>query len=154
LLSNDKVVFTTLDDSGNLSEVVVTPSALDLSAQTLTVVVPINATTGQVRLERDVAGVLLQIVPTLADVTMGAGAFTGANLQLSGSGFAEGAMSVTLGGQSIADMSRDLGMNVFTNGTGINLNVPAGAATGPVRVTTVGGTSTAFGISLSSITAS
>jgi len=75
-------------------------------------------------------------------------------LQLTGSGFADGAMSVQLGGQSIADISRSSGMNVFSSGTGLNVTVAAGAATGPVRVTTVGGTSTAFGISLSSITAS
>ena len=61
-------------------------------------------------------GVLLQIVPTLADVTMAAnGGFVNANLQLSGSGFAEGAMSVTLGGQTLTDISRSAGLDSFSN---------------------------------------
>ena len=155
LLATDTLVFTTLDDNGNLSEVTVTPASVDVAGQTITAVVPINATTGRVRLARDDAGVLLQIVPTLSDVTMGAGGgFVGANLQLSGSGFAEGATSVQLGGQTITDVSRNYGLDVFSNATGINLTVPAGAATGPVRVTTVGGTSAAFGIGLTSISAS
>ncbi|MBX9717205.1 MAG: pre-peptidase C-terminal domain-containing protein, partial [Burkholderiaceae bacterium] len=154
LVATDRLVFTTLDDSGNLSEVAIT-STVDVANQTLTAVVPVNATTGRVRLERDDSGVLLQIVPTLADVTMGAGGgFVGSNLQLSGSGFAEGATSVQIGGQTIADVGRFAGLDVFGSATGINLTVPAGASTGPVRVTTVGGTSTAFGISLSGISAS
>ncbi|MEY2842731.1 MAG: hypothetical protein RI920_768, partial [Pseudomonadota bacterium] len=154
LVATDKLVFTTLDDSGNLDEQVVT-STVDVANQTITAIVPTSATTGGVHLQRDDLGVLLQIVPTLSDVTMSAGGgFVGANLQLSGSGFAEGAMSVQLGGQTIADISRFAGLDSFSIGTRVNLSVPAGAATGPVRVTTVGGTSAAFGIGLTSITAS
>ena len=154
LAATDRLVFTTLDDSGNLGEVAVA-STVDVAGQTITAAVPVNATTGRVRLERDAVGVLLQIVPTLADVTMAAnGGFVGANLQLSGSGFAEGAMSVTLGGQTLTDISRSAGLDSFSNASRINVTVPAGATTGPVRVTTVGGTSAAFGIGLTSITAS
>ena len=121
----------------------------------LTVVVPTNATTGHVRLARDNAGVLLQIVPTLGDVTMTSvgGVYTGANLQLAGSGFAEGATSVLMGGQSIEDIARNQGLDVFSSGTRINLTVPSGAPTGPIQVRTVGGTSTAFGIAFTGISA-
>jgi hypothetical protein len=154
LLASDRLVFTTLDDSGNLSEVTVTPTSVDVANQTITAVVPLNATTGRVRLERDDTGLLLQIVPTLSDVTMSnGGGFEGYNLQLSGSGFAEGSTSVSLGQQRIDDISRNYGLDVFNNASRINLTVPSGAPTGPVRVTTVGGTSAAFGIGLSSITA-
>ncbi len=153
-ISTDRLVFTGLDDGGNLTEVTVTPSAVDLAAQTITAAVPANATTGRVRLERDDAGMLLQIVPTLGDVTMSAGGgFEGYNLQLTGSGFAEGATSLQLGGRTIGDVSRFAGMDVFSSGTRINFTVPSGAATGPVRVTTVGGTSPAFAIGLSGISA-
>ncbi|MEY2843785.1 MAG: hypothetical protein RI920_1822, partial [Pseudomonadota bacterium] len=154
LLATDRLVFTTLDDGGNLSEVSVTATTVDVANQTITAVVPANATTGRVRLERDDSGVLLQIVPTLADVTMSNGSgFEGQNLQLAGSGFAEGRTSVLLGSQRIDDISRNHGLDIFSTGSRINVGVPAGASTGPVRVTTVGGTSAAFGIGLSSITA-
>ena len=55
LVASDRLVFTTLDDSGNLGEVVVT-STVDVAGQTITAVVPVNATTGRVRLERDSRG--------------------------------------------------------------------------------------------------
>ena len=64
LVAGDRLVFTSLDDSGNLYETTVTPT-INLGAQTMTAVVPDAATTGRVRLERDNSGVLLQIVPTL-----------------------------------------------------------------------------------------
>ena len=113
LLSTDRVVFTMLDDSGNLSDVTVTPTSVDVANQTISVIVPTNATTGRVRLERDGTGLLLQIVPTLEDVNMSAsGSFTGANLVLSGSGFAEGATAVLLGAQRVDDFSRNYGIDV------------------------------------------
>ena len=153
LLAGDRVVFTTLDSNGNLSETTVTPSTVDVAAQTLTVQVPLDATTGRVRLERDGSGLVLQIVPTLSDVSISGSGFIGNTLQLSGSGFAEGASSVLIGAQTIADVARNAGLDAFTNNTRINLIVPAGVASGPIQVSTIGGTSAAFGILLSSITA-
>ena len=154
LLANDQLVFTTLDDGGNLAEAGVA-STVDLLHQTISAVVPINATTGHVRLARDTSGVLLQVVPTLSGATMTSvgGSFTGNNLQLSGSGFAEGAISVLLGAQSVADIDRYYGLDVFNNATRINMTVPTGMPTGPIRVSTVGGTSAAFTITLGGITA-
>ena len=152
LRSDDQLVFTTLDDNGNLGTTTVS-STVNLVNQTISAFVPTNATTGTVRLARDASGVLLQIVPTLGDVTMTSvgGGFTSYNLQLNGSGFAEGASSVLMGGQSIADVSRNAGLDVFSTNTAINLTVPSGVPTGPIRVSTVGGTSAAFGVSLASI---
>ncbi|TAK56774.1 hypothetical protein EPO17_03720, partial [Patescibacteria group bacterium] len=63
LLASDQVVFSILDDSGNLSEQAVTPSSVAADGKSLSVVVPVNATTGRVRLARDVVGSFLQIVP-------------------------------------------------------------------------------------------
>jgi len=151
LLANDRLVFTTLDNGGNLGETTVTPSNLDLGAQTLTAVVPAGATTARVRLERDSVGLLLQIVPTISDVAISGAGFIGNTLQLSGSGFAEGASAVLLGGLRIDDISRSAGLSA--SNTAISLTVPSGAATGPIRVATVGGTSAAFGIGFTGISA-
>ena len=155
LAATDRLVFTTLDDNGNLSEVAVA-GTVDLINQTIAAAVPANATTGRVRLERDASGLLLQIVPTLSDVTMTSvgNGYAGSNLQLTGSGFAEGASSVLLGNQSVADLSRHHGLDVFNTSTRINLTVPSDVPSGPIRVSTVGGTSAAFGISLSGLVAS
>jgi hypothetical protein len=160
-------VFTTLDESGNLSEQAVSAS-VDLANQTLSATVPDNATTGRVRLERDGGGLLLQIVPTLGDVAMsGNTTFTGGTLVLTGSGFAEGASAVLLGSgagtQRVGDIGRYQGLDVvyrydaalsrYVGNGQLNLVVGAGLPTGPIRVSTVGGTSAAFGITLSGLTA-
>ncbi|HNF63743.1 MAG TPA: pre-peptidase C-terminal domain-containing protein, partial [Rhodocyclaceae bacterium] len=154
LLSTDRVVFTTLDDSGRLSESSVTPTAVASDGTSLTVTVPTIATTGRVRLDRDGTGVLLQIVPTLSDVSGSSGStFSGGTLSLTGSGFAEGATRVLLGNQAVGDLGRYDGINVYSSNTGLNLTVPEGLPTGPLRVSTAGGTSAAFGLALSGVTA-
>jgi|GEM_PF-187621 len=153
LLAGDQVVFSVIDSSGNVSEQTVTPVSVAADGNSLTVVVPTNAATGHVRLARDTAGLLLQIVPTLSDVNMGVGgSFIGGSLTLSGSGFAEGTTAVWLGASQVADTSRSYGINA--SNTSLSLTVPNGASTGPIRVSTVGGTSAAFGLTLTGITAS
>ena len=52
LLASDRLVFSTIDISGNLGEITVTPT-IDLAQQTLTVTVPDTATTGRLRLLRE-----------------------------------------------------------------------------------------------------
>ena len=115
LLANDRVVFTTIDSNGNLADRFVGPTAVDLVNGTLSVVVPEDATTGRVRLDRDRVGLMLQIVPTLTDVAIQVNSvFTGGNLTLSGSGFAEGAgAGVLFGSRRVDDISRNQGINVF-----------------------------------------
>ena len=155
LVAADQMVFSAVDTNGRLFEQTVTPTSVAADGTSLTVTVPANATTGHVRLARDAAGILLQIVPTLGDVTMGTGGgFTGATLTLTGTGFAEGASAVLFGGQRVADVSRSYGLDVYgSNNTVLNLTVPEGVATGPIRVSTIGGTSAAFGLALTGITA-
>jgi len=108
-------VFTTIDASGNLATETVEPVAVDLAAGTITVLVPAAATTGGVRLERDTAGVILQVVPVVdaADLSP-AGSFSGGGwLTILGSGFAEGLTSVRMGDTTIADSGRFYGIDVY-----------------------------------------
>src|SRR6185312_13356889 len=65
LVNGDQIVFTGLENGGNLYSIVVNPTTVAADGASLTVVVPNEATTGTVRLVRDDGGVLLQIVPTL-----------------------------------------------------------------------------------------
>ena len=140
--AGDRVVFTSIDSNGNLSETVVAPTAVDSAAGTLTVVVPNTATTGMVRLERERAGLLLQIVPTISDLIVSTGgSYNGAGLSLVGTGFAEGQGAVWFDNQRLADISRSYGQDVTSSSTRINLGVANGMPTGPIRVSTVGGTS-------------
>ncbi|MEY2843574.1 MAG: hypothetical protein RI920_1611, partial [Pseudomonadota bacterium] len=105
LVAGDRLVFSTVNAGGNLYETVVVPTSIDVVNQTLTALVPVYASTGHVRLERDQVGVLLQIVPTLSDVSMAVnGNFTGGSLTLTGSGFADGAVAVLLGNQRVDDI--------------------------------------------------
>ncbi|MCG2595885.1 hypothetical protein LZ009_24175, partial [Ramlibacter sp. XY19] len=160
MTASDRVVFSTVDSNGSLGEVSVTPASFDLASQTLTVIVPNNATTGTVRLERDAVGLFLQVVPTLTDVFMyPGGGFVGNNLTLSGTGFAEAATSVRFGAQQVDDRTPNYGVDVYGSGqenSRLNLSLPATSPAlpvGPIRVSTVGGTSAAYGLSLTGIVA-
>jgi hypothetical protein len=168
----DRVVFTTIDASGNLATESVEPVAVDVAAGTITVIVPAAATTGGVRLERDAAGVFLQIVPVIdsVDPSPAGGLSSGGFLSIFGSGFAEGLTSVNLGDVMIADNGRFYGIDVrggFGGGGsgGQDPPIPGGAANdslslplppnppaGPISVTTVGGTSTPLAIDLTGTT--
>ena len=58
----------TNSSNGQLSTQVVTPSSVASDGTSLSVVVPANAASGMVRLEREGGGLFLQVVPTLVDV--------------------------------------------------------------------------------------
>ena len=161
LQANEPLVFTAIDGNGTLYERTVAAASVAANGTSLTVVVPGDATTGTVRLARDQVGVLLQIVPTLDDVSANPGQpFAGGGLTLTGSGFAEGASSVQFGAASLADSSRASGLDVYyrynpnytENGT-LALTAPNGP-TGPIRVSTVGGSSEAFALSFTGLVAS
>ena len=82
-------------------------------------------------------------------------------LNLTGSGFAEGATTVQFG--NLVGRQRTLQRTgclrrqqseqrpTFVTSGGINLTVPSGVPTGPIRVTTIGGTSQAFGLTFTGI---
>jgi hypothetical protein len=162
LLSTDQVGFTAIDASGDLYTDTVTPVSVAANGTSLTVVVPADATTGAVKLTGDTAGILLQVVPTLShvDVAVG-GSFTGGSMTLTGSGFAEGTSTVHFGAQSLTDVSRTSGLDVNSgtlNGVStpnaqITLTTPNWVPTGPITVTTPGGTSAVYPLSVTGITA-
>ena len=164
LLSTDQVAFTAIDASGDLYTDTVTPVAVAANGTSLTVVVPADATTGAVKLTGDTAGILLQVVPTLSQVDLAVGgSFTGGSMVLTGSGFAEGASAVHFGAQTLTDVSRTSGLDVTsyaytpnytaaTNGF-ITLTTPNGVPTGPLTVSTPGGSSAAYPLAVTGITA-
>ncbi len=152
LLAGDRVVFSVLNDSGQLSENIVAPTSVAADGNSLTVLVPLNATTGSVRLERDRTGVLLQVVPTLTGIDAGnGGQYGGGALTLTGSGFAEGNTAVSFGTVRLDDLGRNYGLDIHNGNRSLNLTVPESAPSGPIRVSTIGGTSAAFNVSLTGI---
>ncbi len=161
MAAGDEVVFTRLDESGEVSSVTATPTVVAADGTSLTVVVPDSATTGVVRLARDQAGVLLQVVPTLGIASMSSGSsYNGGFLSLTGTGFAEGMTTIGFGAKSVPDASRTNGTDILSyfdtktvpNGRA-TLFVPDGVPTGAIRITTPGGTSNTLGQSLATITA-
>jgi hypothetical protein len=164
LRADDRVMFEVIDAAGNISELSVLPTRIDIAAGTLDVVVPDAATTGSVRLVRDPVGLFLQIVPTLADLSLPAGSTPAtARATLAGTGFAEGLTSVWIGDRRIDDRGTSSGLDVrdraavpraVANGE-IVLDLPAGPLLqGPLRFSTVGGTSAALALTVSALEAS
>jgi hypothetical protein len=147
LQPNEQVVFTAIDYNGNLYGSTVTAASVAANGSSLTVVVPNDATTGTVRLARDTVGLLLQVVPTLDTASINQGPFPGSQVTLTGSGFAEGESTIRFGAGSLADTSRQTGLDVYSsikpNDSIFLQNLPSGVPAGPVQVTTPGGTSEA-----------
>ncbi|WP_235578406.1 Ig-like domain-containing protein [Pseudorhodoferax sp. Leaf267] len=166
LVAGDRIVFMVVDAAGNIDELAVTPTSVDVAAQTITVTVPDTATTGRLRLERDTNGMLLQIVPRVTDVQVQSVASDGstATVVLSGYGFLDGADSLyRFGSYVLKDAGADTGPDVqgrsdpvrgfIANGQ-VTVTVPlSDGVFGGISVQTVGGTSTLLSRSLASITA-
>jgi hypothetical protein len=158
LVNGDRVVFMSVDGSGTLGTTVATPASVSLDGTRLEVVVPANATSGMVRLERENVGILLQVVPTLSDVDQGVNdAFHSGGLRLRGTGFVEGGTRINLGSGVLVDYNPsgeyvNVGGFFGQENDGLDLLVPSGAAWGPITVTTWGGTSASFGLTFTSIT--
>ena len=157
------VVFLLRNGAGDLSERVVRPTAFDPAGTQLTVTVPLEATTGAVRVvgDRNATSALLQIVPTLSlvDFTSVAADGTTAGVRLRGTGFVEGLNSKYLfGDTTMLDASpSSSGVDVFGGylheNDAVNLTVDTtGAYQGAVRVTTNGGTSAAYSVGFTELT--
>ena len=152
--ASDRVVFVATDSSGYISTTNVTPTNVAGDGTSFDVVVPTSATTGTVRLARDVGGLFLQVVPVLTDVAAQQNqSFSGATLQLSGKGFVEGGTTVNFGAQKVADTARSKGFDIYSFST-LSMTVPEGVPGGPISVTTAGGTSNVFGLAITGLTAS
>ena len=148
LQTGETVQFSAIDISGNRSWSQVTAASVAADGKSLTVVVPVDATTGTVRLTRNLAGVLLQVVPRLTHIDAGISqGFNNAALSLTGSGFAEGVTTINFGTTTLTDTGRNDGLDVtyaypaYQTNSVINLTTPSTVPTGPITVTTVGGTS-------------
>ncbi|MEJ0019610.1 MAG: Ig-like domain-containing protein [Acetobacteraceae bacterium] len=160
LSANDQVVFTAIGPAGVIGRPV-TPVDAAADGTSLTVAVPADAMTGTVRLERDTAGLLLQVVPTLAGVSAAFGnGYNGSPIGLTGSGFVDGATTIHFGTSTLVDTSRSDGIAVqsdtappFAPNSRIAATVPRDAAIGPISVTTPGGTSIVFDESFTGLTA-
>ena len=157
LLTGEALQFSAIDSNGARYWHAVTAASVAADGTSLTVVVPADATTGTVRLSRDPAGLLLQIVPVLTRADLPASQpFNGGTLTLTGTGFAEGVTTVLFGSTLLPDTSRIDGIDVSgypaTNSVA-TLTVPRGVPSGPIRVVTPGGTSAAAGPALIGLTA-
>ena len=152
--ATDQVVFTGVDDNGSLFSQVVSPASVAGDGSSLTVQVPTNATTGTVRLARDNFGILLQVVPTLTHVDMNIGSpFNGGGGSLTGSGFAESMTTLNFGSAHLVDTARDSSVvDIYSSGHNLNFGAPNGVASGPLSVTTLGGTSAQYGVTFTGIT--
>ncbi len=156
LQSTDRVVFTIIDGNGILGTQTVSPTMVAADGSSLQVVVPDMATAGMVRLERDAVGLYLQVVPTLtvaeSDVN---NSYHNARFHLHGSGFARVQETVSFGNQALVDNARagsPFYLYYYSN-TDLYLTVPNGVPFGPITVSTLGGTSVAFPVSVTGITA-
>ena len=151
--ADERIVFTTTDHIGRVGTILVTPTSVAGDGSSLDVVVPMTAASGMVRLDGQQVGLFLQVVPTLTDVEQ-SGAFHGGTLTVRGSGFTEGILGVNFGGTTLTDQSVVTGPDQnFSNNTSIFFRVPNAVPTGPITVTTLGGTSDAFGLTFNGIVA-
>ena len=156
LLTSDRVVFTRTNNDGTIETITVNPASVATDGSSLDAVVPNDAASGSVRLERQTTGIFLQVVPMLTNIDQSEGRpFHNGSMTLTGTGFTEGAISVLFGDQALADVARstnplDVRFGAIANGR-INLTVPSDVPTGPIRVSTLGGTSEAFGTTFDSV---
>jgi hypothetical protein len=161
--ANDQVLFSAVDSFGRLFSSAVSPTGVAPDGTSLICTVPADATTGGVRLARETSGIILQVVPTLADIQTQAGSLTypatfhGSRLYLYGTGFIEGGLTIHYGAQAQADTSvsqgPDIGFDFSTRLSGLGATVPASVPVGSISVSTAGGTSAPFGAMLSQVVA-
>ena len=149
--TNDRVLFTAqygyyYYGTPYLTEYTAYPTSVAADGKSMTVVVPNGAVTGRVRLARETAGITLQIVPIITDLDQGVGdRFRTGSLNVIGSGFSQGHSVV-----GFSNSSRS-GLDYYSNGNNLSVTVPRNAKSGPITLTTPGGTSATFGLSFTGI---
>ena len=105
--ASDRVVFEVQYGASYPTVATVTPTSIAGDGNSLTVVVPDAAITGMVRLDRETAGLVLQIVPVLVDLSSNANSdFFNTGFSLTGHGFVDGATTVKFGSFQLSDPSR------------------------------------------------
>ena len=157
LLNTDRVEFLTSDSNGFFRLSSFAPLFVASDGSYLDVTVPTNAISGPVRVVGSAGGSFLQVVPTLVDIDQGLNdRFFDGGLRLRGTAFVEGASTVHFNGSSFVDRSTsteqfNVGRLFAHEGDGLDVLVPTGASTGPIRVSTLGGTSNTLGLELRSL---
>ena len=155
LLANDQIVFTVQYGNGYATTAAAAPAAVAADGTSLTVMVPDAAITGAVRLQREGAGLMLQVVPVLIGVSANPNqSIYDSYLTLTGRGFVDGASLITFGAQDLADISHSGGANVgattvegkYTQNGYMAVAMPDGAPLGPLSITTADGTSAPFAL--------
>jgi hypothetical protein len=140
------VIFPTIGTTGLISNIAVNPHFVSPNGTLMEVIVPDDALTGSVRVVGAAGAFALQIVPTLELVED----FGSNQFRLLGAGFTEDTnLSVNFtGAPAVVDSgaSIDVTSSFLANDT-LTVTKPA-AGTGPVSVTTVGGTSASVAISV------
>ena len=161
---SSQVVFPTITNQGTVGTQTVKAFRVAADGSSITVVVPDTATTGNLTVVGGSGAAFLQVVPTIADIDLNANGFAaGSNFLVYGSGFVEGGMTIRFGATPVVDSSTSAGPDVFVMGfalaggfdradnEAVSLQVPTGAASGPITVETLGGTSAALPVSLSQV---
>jgi hypothetical protein len=153
LQSSSEVIFTGLNDYGQIYDRAVTVSSVSGDGKSAQVVVPYDAITGSVRLFGERLGIVLQIVPTIADVDQSIGnPFHSGVLSLVGTGFVEGSTSILYAGHEVQDLSNSSNpTEVYWGHDRLSTIVPSWAMSGPISIRTIGGTSENFKVRLDSI---
>jgi RHS repeat-associated protein len=142
LTADTNVLFPTVDDNGVPGTTYVRVQAVGAANTWATVVVPYQATTGNVSLFGAPGSFALQIVPFVS--AFGYSTFSsGNNLALYGGGFVEGAITTTFGAVNVVDPSTGSNqLDVYSSGSGLNVTIPTSPGV-LVTVQTAGGTSNA-----------
>jgi hypothetical protein len=144
--ANTNLIFPSIDDSGVTGSVAVRVTSVNLDGSEATVSVPATAVMGDLTMPGNAGSHSLQVVPVISSFSNADFSPSGAsrNLQLNGSGYIEGAITVHFGGVDVTDPNiSSPTIDVFSSGTSMNTVIPSGAG-GSVSVTTSGGTSNAF----------
>ncbi len=148
--TDTNIYFTTINDNGVQGTRPVRVTSVSETGNAALVVVPNDATTGNVWAEigREAR---LQIVPRLTGYDNG-NFGNGQTMYLYGSGFVEGDMTVQFGATNIVDTDPNAGINVYNANTNLSTVVPNNGS-GGVVVVTDGGSSNPLVVGPTSFTA-
>jgi YD repeat-containing protein len=132
--TGSQAIFTSTNDTGVAGFVAASLINVNVAGTSANVIVPATATSGPVSADGQ-GNVALQIVPTVFALTLPPGqSFTpGVVATLGGTGFKEGATTVTFSGASPVAAS-----DVTANNSRLTVTIPSGAVVGTVTVTADG----------------
>ena len=139
---NTHVIFPTRNDEGVVDSASVRVTGVNANGAAATVLVPLNAVTGDVTVHGASGAFWLQIVPKISAFNLFGGALTPGNtLRLEGGGFVEGDVEVRFGNVPVVDPDNGPNLiDVFWGGAGMNVTIPDNPGAN-VRVVTAGGVS-------------